>query len=96
MTSNKNLPLNKFAFTPGGSLNLGTGDLLATIESSEDRLSVMNTFDIPRDASGLALARDLVDVLLGAIQTMKEDQQAGKLETTLPLKKPIRKTNPLV
>lgn len=87
--------LNKFAFSAGGSVNLGTDDSVLMVESDIDQLSVMSDFNITRDAVGLDLARDLVDILLGAIQTMKEDQQAGRLPTILAAKKPVVWNNPL-
>ena len=95
MKNKTDIPLNQFAFTAGGSVALKTGDSDLTVESAQDQLSFMSDFNITRDAVGMALARDLVDILLGAIQTMKEDQQNGHLPQTLPLKKAILRANPL-
>lgn len=89
------VPLNELAFSAGGSVTLTHGDAELTLESSDDQLSVMSDFNITRDAAGLALARDLVDVLLGAIATMKDDQKAGRLPEVITVKKPIIRGNPL-
>lgn len=95
MKDKTEVPLNKFAFTAGGSLDLKAGDGTLTIESSVDQLSIMSDFNITRDAAGLELARNMVDVLLGAIQTLKDDQQAGRLPQTLSVKKAVVRDNPL-
>lgn len=98
MKSQNNLALNKFAFTAGGSVELPSGNEGGglTVESAEDQVSFTSDFNIKRDASGLALARDLVDIILGAIQTMKDDQQAGRLPHSLQPLKPTVKSNPLL
>ena len=87
--------LNKFAFTAGGSVSLVAGAGALVIESSEDKVSFMSDFDITRDAAGLALARNVVDVLLGAIQVLNDDKKAGRLPQEVVLQKPVVKANPL-
>lgn len=97
MKSQNNVALNNFAFTAGRSVELPSGNEGGglTVESAEDQVSFTSDFNIKRDASGLALARDLVDILLGAIQTMKEDQQASRLPQILTSKKATVRDNPL-
>ena len=95
MKSKSEIPLSELAFSAGGSVTLTHGDAELTLESSNDQLSVMSDFNITRDAAGLALALDVVDVLLGAIATMKADKKAGSLPDVLTVNKPTVRNNPL-
>jgi hypothetical protein len=95
MSDRNNLPLNKFGFSAGRSVTFKNGASDLTVESAEDQISVMSGFNITRDAAGLSLARDLVDIFLGAIQTLKDDQQAGRLPQEFVAKAPVVRDNPL-
>lgn len=95
MTGIKDSTLNKFAFSAGGSLILKACPSVLSVESAEDQVSFMSDFNITRDAVGLALARDLLSILLGAIQTLEADQKSGTLPPVLALRAAMAKGNPL-
>lgn len=92
--TNQTLP-DVFAFSEGGSIALEAGTYSLTVESAQERVSFMQTFDITRDQHGLALAEALAAILAQAIDAMREDLIKGHLPKTLKLAKPTVRSNPL-
>lgn len=77
------IPPKSFAFSAGGSIELDAGSGSLTVESAEDRMSFMQSFDITRDQQGLELALSLAAVLAQTIDAMQEDQAKGALPKKL-------------
>lgn len=92
--TNPTLP-KSFAFSAGGSIELDAGSGSLTVESAEDRISFMQSFDITRDQQGLDLAVSLASVLAQAIDAMQADQAKGALPKKLELTGLTVKPNPL-
>ncbi len=84
-----------FAFSEGGSLQIGSGKNAVTVESSADRIVFMSDFEITRDADGLTSARQMAHILARAIAKLEGDQKSSDLPDKLSPSAPTIKGNPL-
>ena len=83
-------------FAPAKAYSLGTpGDIL-DVETQEETISFMSSFDIERSHKGLALALELRDLLDTAITKMQQDEKEGKLQMKIEVLAPTVKKNPFL
>lgn len=93
------VPVN-FPFSPGGSIELPSGqsragsEVSVSIESAEDKITFAGNFVITRDLKGLALAQAMLSVLQGSVQVLMADLASGRLPDALPIESPTERDNP--
>jgi hypothetical protein len=66
------------------------------IENRLDRVSLYGSMDITHDAAGLALARQLQDMLAGMIAVLQAEQANGVLPKHITLVSPDEVANPFL